>query len=296
MPAAPTSAGGASTTTGQSSFGSRLREAIRDRSPFCLGVDPTASLLAGWGLGDDVAGLRRFCAAVDEAVGDRLAVVKPQSAYFERHGSAGVAILEDFCAAVHRRGVLVILDVKRGDIGSTAAAYAEAYVGEHSLLHADAMTVLPYMGMGAIASMVDVALGAGAGLFVVTRSSNPEGREIQTAATGTGTVEGSVVEAIAAWNATAPAGALGSIGAVFAANQGPAPGIDLAAMNGPFLVPGLGFQGGSYDEVGTLFAGCSDRLVVSASRSVLAHGPDPAALAEEIIRQQDLAFGLRAAP
>lgn len=275
-------------------FGGRLRAAIGARSPFCLGVDPTTGVLSQWGLPDDAGGLAAFGEAVLDAATRRPpALVKPQAAYFERHGSHGVAVLEQFCAEMRRLGVLVLLDVKRGDIASTAAAYAEAYLGERSRVGADAMTVVAYLGAGALAPMVEIALAAGAGLFVVVRSSNPEGREIQTAVTGAGTaVEHRLVEDIAAWNATAPGGTLGSIGAVFAANAGPAPGIDLAAMNGPFLVPGLGFQGGSYAEVGELFAGCSDRLVVSASRSVLAHGPDPAALSDEIARQQELAFAL----
>ena len=280
-----------------SPFGPRLFATVEARSSFCLGVDPTPSLLSAWGLDDDAKGLTRFCDIVLSAVSGRAGFVKPQSAYFERHGPAGVAVLADFCAAARDQGVLVILDVKRGDIGSTAEAYAQAYLGDRAHVRADAITVLPYMGMGAIAPMVEVAGAAGAGLFVVVRSSNPEGRNLQTARADDGrTVEGALIDEIAELNASAPAGTLGSVGAVFAAMRGEAAGIDLAAMNGPFLVPGLGFQGGSYDEVGELFAGCTDRLVVSASRSVLAHGPDPESLGAEIEAQCSQAFGLTAAP
>jgi orotidine-5'-phosphate decarboxylase len=277
-------------------FGSRLSAAVRAHSPFCLGVDPTPGLLVGWGLDDDAKGLARFCDIVLEALAGQ-GIVKPQSAYFERHGPAGVGVLADFCAAARRQGVLVILDVKRGDIGSTAEAYAQAYLSERAAIRADAITVLPYMGMGAIAPMVEVAAAAGAGLFVVVRSSNPEGRGLQTARTGDGRpVEEALIEEIGGLNASAPAGTLGSVGAVFAAMRGEAAGIDLHAMNGPFLVPGLGFQGGSYQEVGELFAGCTDRLVVSASRSVLAHGPDPETLGAEIADQRRQAFALTASP
>lgn len=280
-----------------SPFGPRLCAVVQARSPFCLGVDPTHSLLAAWGLDDDAKGLARFCDIVLGAVAERAGIVKPQSAYFERHGPAGVAVLADFCAGARDQGVLVVLDVKRGDIGSTAEAYAQAYLGDRAHIRADAITVLPYMGMGAIAPMVEVAGTTGAGLFVVVRSSNPEGRGLQTAHTGDGrTVEQALIEEIAELNASAPAGTLGSVGAVFAAMRGEAAGIDLAAMNGPFLVPGLGFQGGSYEEVGELFAGCTDRLVVSASRSVLAHGPDPESLGAEIEAQVAQCRSLMAAP
>jgi len=280
-----------------SPFGPRLFATVKARSSFCLGVDPTPGLLTGWGLDDDAKGLARFCDIVLSALRGRAGFVKPQSAYFERHGPAGMAVLADFCAAARDQGVLVVLDVKRGDIGSTAEAYAQAYLGERAAIRADAITVLPYMGMGAIAPMVDVAGAAGAGLFIVVRSSNPEGRGLQTARAGDGrTVEQTLIAEIGALNASAPAGTLGSVGAVFAAMRGEAAGIDLAAMNGPFLVPGLGFQGGSYDEVGELFAGCTDRLVVSASRSVLAHGPDPESLGAEIADQCSQAFGLTASP
>lgn len=272
-------------------FGSRLAATVQTYSGFCLGVDPTPGLLADWGLDDDAKGLDRFCQTVLAAVVGRAGLVKPQSAYFERHGAAGVGVLSDFCAAARDQGLLVILDVKRGDIGSTAEAYAQAYVSDRAPVRADAITVLPYMGTGALAPMVEVATAAGAGLFVVVRSSNPEGRRLQTA-----DVERTLIDEIAAFNATTPDGTLGSIGAVFAANHGPAPHVDLAEMNGPFLVPGLGFQGGSYAEVGELFVGCGNRIVTSASRSVLAHGPDPGALGAEIDAQCRQARALTASP
>ncbi len=101
------------------SFGTRLHRAVTERGPLCVGIDPHPGLLAQWGLPDDVHGLDRFSRTVVEALGDRVAVVKPQSAFFERFGSRGVAILESTIRQLRDAGSLVLLDVKRGDIGST---------------------------------------------------------------------------------------------------------------------------------------------------------------------------------
>ncbi|BFO19866.1 hypothetical protein SHKM778_62540 [Streptomyces sp. KM77-8] len=118
--------------TGREPFGARLRRAMDERGPLCVGIDPHASLLAEWGLNDDVTGLERFSRTVVEAVADRVAVLKPQSAFFERFGSRGVAVLERTVQEARAAGALVLMDAKRGDIGSTMAAYAESF------LHQDA--------------------------------------------------------------------------------------------------------------------------------------------------------------
>ncbi|HKE69978.1 MAG TPA: orotidine-5'-phosphate decarboxylase, partial [Nocardioidaceae bacterium] len=106
-------------------FGARLRAAIDARGPLCVGLDPHASLLEAWELPDTPYGLERFAMTVVEALADRLAVLKPQSAFFERHGSAGIAVLERTIQAIRECGAQVLLDVKRGDIGSTVDAYAD---------------------------------------------------------------------------------------------------------------------------------------------------------------------------
>lgn len=165
------------------SFGARLHRAVAERGPLCVGIDPHPGLLARWGLDDDVHGLERFADTVVEALGDRVAVVKPQSAFFERFGSRGVAVLESTIRQLRLAGSLVLLDVKRGDIGSTVAAYASAYLEPSSPLHVDAVTVSPYLGVGALAPMFDMATAQGGGVFVLALTSNPEGAAVQRART-----------------------------------------------------------------------------------------------------------------
>lgn len=258
------------------SFGQRLSRAIGERAPLCVGVDPSAQLLAKWGLPDDASGLAAFGAAVLDAIDGLAAVVKPQSAFFERHGSAGVAALERLCGDAQARGLLVLFDGKRGDIGSTSQAYAEAYLSEGSPLRIDAMTVTPYLGVGALAPMFDVAAANGRGLFVVARSSNPEGVPIQDARVDGGVdVVGHVLGEVA--RANAGADGLGSVGVVFGATCETS-GYDLRGFGGPILAPGLGAQGATVDDIARRFAGCADRVLPAVSRSVLSAGPDVAAM------------------
>lgn len=131
-------------------FGARLRRAMDERGPLCVGIDPHASLLADWGLNDDVAGLARFTRTVVESLGETVALFKPQSAFFERFGSRGLAVLETAVEEARERGALVLMDAKRGDIGSTMAAYAETYLRKDSPLFSDALTVSPYLGYGSL--------------------------------------------------------------------------------------------------------------------------------------------------
>jgi len=112
-------------------FGERLHRAVRERGPLCVGIDPHPALLRDWGLSDDVAGLERFARTVVEALADRVAVLKPQSAFFERFGSPGIHVLESIIRQLREAGALALLDVKRGDIGSTMAAYAGAYLAPY---------------------------------------------------------------------------------------------------------------------------------------------------------------------
>jgi orotidine-5'-phosphate decarboxylase len=254
------------------SFGKRLSQALAERAPLCVGVDPSAQLLAKWGLSDDASGLANFGAAVLDAVEGLVAVVKPQSAFFERHGSAGIAALERLCDDAQARGLLVLLDAKRGDIGTTSQAYAEAYLSERSPLRIDAMTVTPYLGVGALAPMFEVAAASGRGLFVVARSSNPEGAPIQDARVEGGLdVVGHVLGEVARANAGAEG--LGSIGVVFGATCETS-GYDLRGFGGPILAPGLGAQGATVDDIARRFAGYADRVLPAVSRAVLSAGPD----------------------
>ena len=168
------------------SFGDRVAAAVARTGPLCAGIDPSAALLAKWGLSDDAKGLRSFCASCVEGFAGAVSVVKPQVAFFERHGSAGLAELERLIADATAAGLIVIADAKRGDIDSTAAAYADAWLGEASPLAVDAVTVHPYLGLGALSPLVDLAAANGKGVLVVARSSNPEGRDLQQAVTAAG--------------------------------------------------------------------------------------------------------------
>ncbi|UZN05183.1 orotidine-5'-phosphate decarboxylase [Cellulomonas sp. S1-8] len=261
-------------------FGARLAEAMDAHGPLCVGIDPHAALLADWGLTDDAAGVREFALRVMEAVGGRVAAVKPQAAFFERHGAAGVAVLEEVVAAGRASGTLVVVDAKRGDIGSTMAAYADTFLRDGSPLAGDALTVSPYLGFGSLDPAVELALATGRGLFVLCLTSNPEGSEVQHARTPDGvTVAAAVAARAAALNADVDP--MGSVGLVVGATVGDAAqdaGVDLAGVNGPLLAPGVGAQGAGPRELAHVFGAARRQVLASSSRGVLRAGPDVGAL------------------
>jgi len=283
-------------------FGARLRAAVAARGPLCVGIDPHAALLREWGLDDDPAGLERFARTAVDALAGRVAVVKPQSAFFERHGSRGIAVLERVLADARAAGALVLLDVKRGDIGTTVAAYADAYLDPASPLAADAVTASPYLGFGSLRPMLDRARAVGGGVFVLAATSNPEGAEVQQAVGPDGrTAAQRVVDAAGAENdaelAAHPAAAragIGSVGVVVGATlgRGETTGggipLDLAGLHGPVLAPGVGAQGGSLADLPALFGPVLPDVLPAASREVLRHGPDPARLqaAADLLREE----------
>ncbi|MGA5101182.1 orotidine-5'-phosphate decarboxylase [Streptomyces lavendulocolor] len=266
-------------------FGARLRHAMDARGPLCVGIDPHDSLLSAWGLHDDVQGLERFTRTVVDALADRVAVFKPQSAFFERFGSRGVAVLERAVADLRDAGALVVLDAKRGDIGSTMTAYAETFLRKDSPLFTDALTVSPYLGYGSLKPAVDLARDNGCGLFVLALTSNPEGAEVQRAVREDGrTVAATMLAHLAAENAgEAP---LGSFGAVVGATLGDLSSNDLD-INGPLLAPGIGAQGATPADLPAVFGAAVRNVVPSVSRGVLRHGPDAAALRAAAERYAD---------
>jgi orotidine-5'-phosphate decarboxylase len=260
------------------SFPARFARARARYGPLVLGADPHGPVLRGWQLPDDAEGLQRFTDIILKAADGAVGIIKPQSAFFERHGWQGVRELARLIDGARERGILVVLDVKRGDVGSTNDAYAQAYLGAAAPLAADAITVSPYLGLSAMGAFIDGAQAAGAGLFVVTRSSNPEGRLIQSAQTSVGvSVEQRIIAEIGELNARLAPGGIGPIGAVVGAGELD-PALDLAAANALYLAPGLGAQGATAADVARTFAACPDRVLPSASRSLLAPGPDPAAI------------------
>jgi orotidine-5'-phosphate decarboxylase len=286
-------------------FGERLATAVAAHGPLCVGIDPHPGLLAEWGLADDARGLERFALTCVDALAGHVAVVKPQSAFFERHGSRGIAVLEKVLAGLAAQAppgvpaTLSLLDVKRGDIGSTMDGYADAYLAVGAPLGADAVTLSPYLGFGALASAIRTAEDAGRGVFVLARTSNAEGAEVQLAERAGRSVAQAIVDGAAAANRDALAAgaareqaesgsiaigdgcgpgipALGPVGVVVGATADH--GLDLSALSGAVLAPGLGAQGATPADLAVRFAAVRGVLLPTASRSVLAAGPSSSAV------------------
>ncbi len=269
-------------------FGSRLRAAMDAHGPLCAGIDPHRALVQAWGLDYDLAGVTTFAMRCVEAFGGRVAAVKPQSAFFEVFGSAGVALLERVVGELRAAGTLVILDVKRGDIGTTMDAYAEAFLGPAAPEPPDAITVSPYLGYGSLRPALDLALSTGRGVFVLALTSNAEGPAVQHARLDGRSVAGHVVDGVTADNRSAgQQGRLGSIGMVVGATVGAAVAeleLDLAAANAPLLAPGVGAQGGTADDLRRVFGAALPTVLAASSREVLGAGPEVSALAERALR------------
>lgn len=266
-------------------FGARLLTAMADRGPLCVGIDPHPALLRSWDLPETVAGLSQFSRTAVEALAGTVAVVKPQSAFFEAYGSAGIAVLERLIADAREAGALVLLDAKRGDIGSTMDAYAAAYLTHGSPLAADAVTLSPYLGFGSLRPAIDAARTNGRGIFVLALTSNPEGPALQHAVGAAGrSVAQSIADAAAAENRGETP--LGPVGLVVGATVGRT-GVDLTGVNGPMLAPGLGAQGGTIDDLRTVFGDNLSAVLPTTSREVLQAGPSVGALRRTAVELAD---------
>jgi orotidine-5'-phosphate decarboxylase len=261
-------------------FGKRLAAAMADRGPLCLGIDPHPELLTAWGLPVDVDGLTAFCDVCVQAYSG-FAIVKPQVAFFESFGAAGYSVLETVIAELRDAGVLVLADAKRGDIGSTMAAYATAWVGD-SPLACDAVTASPYLGFESLRPLLDTAAANDRGVFVLAATSNPEGASVQRAVVDGRTVAQSIVDDVSVENRTTGSG---SIGVVVGATLAEVP--DLDAVGGPVLLPGVGAQGGRPDALRGLGGAAPGTLLPAASREVLRAGPDVAAVRAAGERMRD---------
>ena len=284
---------GSASAPGRESFGSRLGAAMAARGPLCVGIDPHPALLKSWGLDDDAAGLRRFSLTVLEAVGPLAAAIKPQVALYERHGSAGIAVLEELLAAARDESVLTIADAKRGDIGSTMAAYADAWLRDGSALAADSVTLSPYLGFESLRPALDLAAEYGRGVFVLALTSNPEGASVQHVGGGD-SVARRIVQAAAAENRRYD-GSLGSVGLVVGATVGSALTdlqLDLQSVRGPILAPGLGAQGATPADLRRTFGAAYPQVLGTSSRDILAAGPGIEGLRDAALRTLD---GLRGA-
>ena len=276
-------------SSGSTAFGDRLSAAFSGYGRLCVGIDPHAGLLRDWDLTDSASGAREFGLRVVDAAAGRVGLVKPQVAFFERFGAAGFAALEEIIAAARAAGLLVIADVKRGDIGTSVAAYGEAWLAAGSPLESDAMTISAFQGVGSIEGVMELAESTGKGLFVLAVTSNPEASVIQRAeaktdgrpgvAPSTRSVAGVIIDDVAAFNRRQPEHVLGSVGLVLGATAdlasfGVGPDRLLGPNPSPILAPGFGHQGARLDDASAIFGQALDSVIVSESRSILAAGPE----------------------
>lgn len=256
------------------SFGERLAAAFDVRGPLCVGIDPHASLLADWGLPDSAVGAQDFSLRVVDAVVGRAGIIKPNVGFFERFGSAGYRALEQVLAAARGAGLVVIIDVKRGDLDTSVDGYGEAWLTRGSPLEVDAMTAVAYQGVGSLRLVLDRAAANDKGVFVLAATSNPEARDPQTAQRADGvSVAAGIVRDVTAQPRT---GRLRDVGVVIGGTVRLSDyGIDPNDLVGtPILAPGFGHQGARFSDLPAIYGPAIGSVVPSASRSILSAGPD----------------------
>jgi orotidine-5'-phosphate decarboxylase len=254
------------------SFSARLSDAVRQYGPLCVGIDPRVEMLPR--SFQDLApaeAFERFSMQVLALVRPYCGVVKPQAAFFELFGAEGMEAMAAVLAAAKEMGFVTILDAKRGDIASTAAAYAEAAFGP--TWDADALTVNPYLGRDAVEPFIVEARKSARGLFVLVRTSNPGAGLFQNLLSDGKPVYRHVAGEVVAWNA-----GYGDVGAVVGATHPKELAELRAAMPDVwFLVPGYGAQGGTAADVKAAFRADGTGAVVNSSRGVVFpfHPDDP---------------------
>lgn len=267
-------------------FGTRLHRAMRERGPVCAGIDPHPHLLAQWKLPDTVDGLREFSLRALEGL-ESAAAIKPQSAFFERFGAAGISVLEEVLSQARERGILTILDVKRGDIGTTMEGYTKSYLIPGASLEADAITLSPYMGPKSYEKTAEIAAENNKGLFMLVLTSNPEGHLLQRSLDGSGNA---VARQVLEWtqemnDRLCDKAHRGSFGAVIGAtvtDMEAVLGDSLSRFTGTILAPGFGAQGGNIEQVKACLGTDHSRFLVSSSRSILQAGPKKFDLEEAV--------------
>ena len=248
-------------------FADRLAaEVERKRSQLVVGLDPNGDLMPVELRGDAT----RFCCGIVDAVAPHAVAVKPQLAFFEALGPSGLAVFDKVCAYARRAGLLVIADGKRGDIGSTARAYAEAYL-EGEPPRADALTVNPWLGRESVEPYLAAARRGGVGIFVLVKTSNA-GADIQDVTLSDGRpMWHHVAGAVAEWGADLVGDVgLSSVGAVVGATHPRAVAEARRLMpQTVLLLPGVGAQGASVGDLTRAFQSGPASALVSASRSVI---------------------------
>jgi orotidine-5'-phosphate decarboxylase len=250
-------------------FGARLTEAQDAFGQLCVGIDPHSALLRSWDLEDDVSGLREFSLTVVSACASRVSVIKPQVSFFERFGAKGYEVLSEVTQLAHSLDLVVIADAKRGDIGSTMDAYLDAWFGDKSGLYADALTVSPYLGLGATAEGFEKWISFGKGVYSLVATSNPQGESVQRATIGGQTLAADQWNQLSRLNASG----FGPYGAVIGATLDlDTFGLDKSISNVPILAPGFGAQGALLTEARNIYGQLAGNVAFSVSRSVLQAG------------------------
>ncbi len=261
-------------------FADRLVQAVRRcGNPVVVGLDPRVDQLppslqpsGAAGFSEQAAAYLAFCRGVIDVVAELVGAVKPQAAFFEQLGPSGMVALGQVIEYARRKNLLVILDGKRNDIGSTAAAYAEAYLGrDSSAWGADALTVSPYLGDDSLSPFVDTAMARGAGIFILVKTSNPGGKTFQDLVSDGRPLYRHVADHVQQLaKQTAGQHGYGAVGAVVGATY-PEQAAELrAAMpNTWFLVPGYGSQGAMARDVAGAFDEQGLGAIVNNSRAII---------------------------
>ena len=250
-------------------FAARLTSATSTFGPLCVGIDPHPGAIPALFGGDTPEGVWKWSQAVIEAAAGKVAAVKPQVSLFERHGPEGMAALQAAGRAARAAGLIVLMDAKRGDIGSTAEGYAAAYLAAGAPFEGDAVTVNPYMGLDTIEPFARVAKAEGKGVIVLVRTSNPGAGDFQSRIISGAPLYARVAEALGPMTERlmSPCGWSSLMMVVGATAPEEARAVRALAPKALFLVPGYGAQGAAAAEA---CAGLVDGQggVVSASRSV----------------------------
>lgn len=261
-----------------STFSNKLERAFDSKGQLCVGIDPHDELLVENGFSLDVEGLKEFSFSMLEQLTDSVSIIKPQVAFFEKYGPGGFLVLQELLSEASRRGFLVIVDAKRGDIGTTMQAYADAWLAKDAPFICDALTVSPYLGVDSLSDAAAVAAERGKALFVLSATSNPEASDLQKAQVATGTVASMVWNQVAELNSVIAQSAskYGNIGVVLGATTNPAEfKIELKTsdkLKTPILAPGFGAQGAKLSEARLIYGDSADQVIFSISRSALREG------------------------
>ena len=274
-----------------SSFGKKLLLTFRQNGQLCVGIDPSHEQLKAWGLPFAVEGAKSFSLSILDAAQANVGIVKFQVAFFEQFGPEGFSLLSQLLIDAQSRELVVIADAKRGDIGSTMAGYARAWLSSEAVFACDALTVSPYLGTDSLAETAALALENNRGLFVLAATSNPEAKALQASMSAGETVAKSVLDFAESFKVSD----LGSIGVVVGATVSASDlGLDSSrSLSFPVLVPGFGAQGAALSKARSLLSGYAETAICNVSRLVA--GASDEGLTSRVLKAKaELEIGLRA--